>query len=149
MIAFRLAEGDKKVNTNVVVGTQNLVAVLISATIIKLFDMGKLVEDFSQGDLTVGSLNFLTMYCSNFALKFVDYPFMALAKSAKILPVILTGWITGVYKLTRSQVVIAITISAGLVIFNSKKMQNGLGNDSAFGIGLVLLSLLFDGFVNA
>ena len=47
----------------------------------------------------VGCLNFITMYCSNFALKFVNFPLMALAKSAKILPVILTGWLTGVYTL--------------------------------------------------
>merc|ERR1711934_822231 len=89
------------------------------------------------------------MYCSNFALKFVNYPFMVLAKSAKILPVILTGWLTGVYKLTWAQVAIAITISSGLVIFNSSKVQGGFADDSLFGIILVLVSLLFDGFVNS
>ena len=97
----------------------------------------------------MGTLNFLTMYCSNFALKFVNYPFMVLAKSAKILPVILTGWLTGVYKLTWAQVGIALTISSGLVIFNSSKMSGGFGDDSMFGVVLVLISLLFDGFVNS
>mmetsp|Transcript_4520 Transcript_4520/g.5607 ORF Transcript_4520/g.5607 Transcript_4520/m.5607 type:complete len:230 (-) Transcript_4520:238-927(-) len=89
------------------------------------------------------------MYCSNFALKFVSYPFMALAKSAKILPVILTGWLTGVYQLQKSQVLIALTISAGLVLFNTSKLKGGLFDDSLFGIVLVLMSLLFDGFVNS
>ena len=84
-------------NTNFVMGVQSLLAVFISSTIIKLFGMGSLFSDFSRGDAIVGSLNFATMYCSNFALKFVNYPFMALAKSAKILPVILTGWLSGVY----------------------------------------------------
>jgi len=73
---------------------------------------------------------------------------MALAKSAKILPVILTGWLRGVLDLTRGQVVIGITISSGLVIFSSNKIKNGF-NDSAWGIGLVLVSLLFDGFVSS
>lgn len=34
----------------------------------------------------VGALCFASMYCSNFALKFVNYPFVVLAKSAKIMP---------------------------------------------------------------
>ena len=117
--------------------------------IINYFKMGALFEDFTSGDLQLGALNFATMYCSNFALKFVNYPFMALAKSAKILPVILTGWLTGVYKLECSQVIIALAISTGLVIFNAKKLKGGLFDDSLFGIALVVMSLLFDGFVNS
>ena len=42
-----------------------------------------------------------------------------------------------------------MTISAGLVIFNAKKLKGGVFDDSLFGIGLVLTSLLFDGFVNS
>jgi hypothetical protein len=47
-------------------------------------------------------------------------------------------------------VCIAITISSGLVIFNSKKMT-GLEEESGnlFGVGLCLLSLMFDGFVSS
>lgn len=136
-------------NTNFVMGVQSVFAVIISTAIIKFFKLGPLMEGFSQGDLVVGSLNFCTMYCSNFALKFVNYPFMALAKSAKILPVILTGWLTGVYRLQRSQVFIAIAISCGLLVFNSGKMSGGFADDSWFGILLVITSLLFDGFVNS
>ena len=119
---FRIADKEKKLNTNFVMGMQSLIAVIISMSIIKIGGMGSLFADFSRGDLIVGTLNFLTMYCSNFALKFVNYPFVVLAKSAKILPVILTGWLIGVYKLTWAQVGIAITISTGLVIFNSNKV---------------------------
>ena len=129
-------------------GMQSLIAVLISMAIIKFGGMGSLFEDFSRGDLIVGILNFLTMYCSNFALKFVNYPFMVLAKSAKILSIILTGLLTGVYKLTWAQVGIAITITTGLIIFNSNKVAGGFADESIFGIVLVLVSLLFDGFVN-
>ena len=45
----------------------------ISTTIIKVCNMGSLFEPFSRGDLLVGGLNFITMYCSNFALKFVNF----------------------------------------------------------------------------
>jgi len=136
-------------NTNFVMGVQSLFACVISTVIIRVFKMGPLFNGFKRGDLVVGTLNFCTMYCSNFALKFVNYPFMALAKSAKILPVILTGWLTGAYNLQKSQVFIAITISLGLVVFNAKKVQGGFFDDSSFGIFLVVLSLLFDGFVNS
>ena len=87
------------------------------------------------------------MFCSNFALRYVSYPFVVLSKSAKILPVCLTGWLTGVYKLTWAQVCLAVTITAGLVIFNSNKVKNVSGDESLVGLGLVLASLMFDGFV--
>lgn len=92
-----LADKSKKMNANFVMGVQFFCSTIIATVIIKVCKMGPLFEDFSRGDLQLGTLNFLTMYCSNFALKFVSFPFMALAKSAKILPVILTGWLTGVY----------------------------------------------------
>lgn len=73
---------------------------------------------------------------------------MVLAKSAKVLPVVLTGWLLAVYKISMVQVLIAVTITAGLVIFNISKV-NGLQDESLYGIGLVMLSLLFDGLVGA
>ena len=92
----------------------------------------------------MGSLTFLSMVSSNYSLKFVNYPFMVLAKSAKVLPVIMTGWIRGVYKFRFDQAAIALSITTGLVIFNSSKMK-GLQNESVTGVSLVLLSLFFDG----
>lgn len=123
---------------------------LISATIIQTFKMGSLLGDFHKGDAVVGTLNFFTMYCSNFALKYVSYPFVVLAKSAKILPVCLTGWLIGVYKLTWTQTVLFLVISTGLIIFNfSKVKSSNIEDESIVGLVLVLASLLFDGFVNA
>ena len=110
--------------------------------------MGDLMSGFSRGDLIVGLLNFLTMYCSNFALKYVNYPFMVLAKSAKIMPVVITGWIRGIYKLSYMQMGLAVTISVGLVLFNSSKVQS-FEEDSSIGVILVLISLFFDGFTNS
>lgn len=42
--------------------------------------------------------------------------------------------------------IIGILISSGLVIFSSHKVKGGF-NDDIWGIGLVMVSLLFDGFV--
>jgi solute carrier family 35 (UDP-galactose transporter), member B1 len=124
--------------------------VIISSAIIRGFGMGSLLGEFHKGDAVVGTLNFCTMFCSNFALKYVSYPFVVLSKSAKILPVALTGWIIGVYQLTWTQTVLFFTISAGLVIFNMAKVkQEHIEDESPNGLVLVLASLLFDGFVNA
>lgn len=90
------------------------------------------------------------MFCSNFALRFVSYPFVVLAKSAKILPVCLTGWLLGVYKLNWTQIALFMFISSGLVVFNlSKVKKSNVADESVLGLVLVLASLLFDGFVNA
>ena len=87
--------------------------------------MGSLFGDLSQGDLIVAVLNFGGMFCSNFALKFIGFPVMVLAKSSKIIPVLFTGWFRGVYKITWAQVVISLTITSGLIIFSSNKFQGG------------------------
>lgn len=129
-------------------GVQSLIAVVIASVIIKFGDMGDLMTGFTRGDFLVGLLNFLTMYCSNFALKYVNYPFMVLAKSAKIMPVVITGWLRGIYKLSYMQIGLAVTISAGLVLFNSSKVKS-FEEDSPIGVALVLLSLFFDGFTNS
>ena len=99
--------------------------------------------------MIVGALNFFSVYCSNLALSFVNYPFMALAKSAKILPVILTGWLTGVYKLKLSQIIMAFAITFGLIIFHYNSSKGDYSKNSPIGILLVILSLTFDGFVNS
>ncbi len=143
-----MADKSKKINVSLVISIQAATAVLISSLIIKIFGMGTLWGSLNNGDLIVGGLNFATMFCSNYSIKFVNYPFMVLAKSAKVLPVVLTGWLLSVYKLTAAQIMIAVMITIGLVIFNISKV-NGIEDESLYGIALVLLSLLFDGLVGA
>lgn len=72
---------------------------------------------------------------------------MVLAKSSKILPVTFVGYFRGMYAITWANIIVSVIISAGLVIFNSGKMK-GLESDTSnyFGIGLVMASLLMDGF---
>jgi solute carrier family 35 (UDP-galactose transporter), member B1 len=145
-----LADKKKKLDTNFILGIQNIIAIALSASIISFFDLGSLFGEFHKGDGVIGVLNFCTSYCSNFSLKFVHYPVMALAKSAKILPVALTGWLLGVYKLTWTQTALFIMITSGLVVFNfNKEKSPNIEDESLFGLTLVGISLLFDGFVNA
>jgi len=88
------------------------------------------------------------MYCSNYALKFVNYPFVVLSKSAKIMPVIIMGSLRKVYTLHPVQYLLATLISIGLILFNSHKLTN-LETDNIVGILLVLGSLMFDGLTSS
>jgi solute carrier family 35 (UDP-galactose transporter), member B1 len=135
-------------NVSLVIALQAIIACSISSTIIQVFGMGSIVGSFHRSDLKVGMLNFATQFASNYSLKFVNYPFMVLAKSAKVLPVIFAGWARGIIKLRNDQFVIAVAISAGLIIFNSSKMS-GLADESLFGVALVLTSLMFDGLASS
>ena len=98
-------------------------AIVISSAIICVFKMDTLFGPMHRGDAVLGTLTFTSMICSNYSLRFVNYPFMVLAKSAKVLPVVLIGLVRGVYKFRLDQEVITLAISAGLVIFNLKKMK--------------------------
>lgn len=86
-------------------------------------------------------------------MKRVSFPFVVLAKSAKVIPVILVGKLRGVYNPTTKQYLIAFFISVGLIIFNlnkilnSKKKEGHEESNAEFlgGLGLLFLSLAFDG----
>ena len=85
------------------------------------------------------------MYSSKLALNYASQQFLALAKCINILPVILIGWLRGVHPLTRTQVIIAITITSGLLVFSL--VQIAKLDDDIYGVGVVLICLLIDGIV--
>ena len=80
--------------------------------------MGSIRDNCLKEDILVGSLCLCSNYCSNQSLKFVNYPFMALSKSNKILSVIMVGWVMGTQPFILSQAIVAIIIVIGLIIFN-------------------------------
>ena len=68
--------------------------------------------------------NWGTMNFSHMAMKVVSYPLVVLAKSAKIIPVIVVGTLRGVYHPTVTQMVTAVFITFGLLLFNSAKVSH-------------------------
>jgi UDP-galactose transporter B1 len=141
-----LSDKELALSVSFMICIEAVLSCLFSAIIIKVGDMGDIFASMNGQDLKVGLLNFFSKQASNNALKFVSYPFTVLAKSAKILPVIAVGTIRGVYKPNLVQAIIAISITSGLILFNSGKLE-GLEEDSGnwIGISLVLLSLALDG----
>lgn len=58
----------------------------MTSVVLKMSYSQPLSSCLTRRDFLVGLLCFCSMYCSNYALKFVNYPFMVLSKSAKIMP---------------------------------------------------------------
>ena len=105
----------------------------MSCIVLKSSYNASLSDHLTYRDFMLGGLTFGSMYCSNFALKFVNYPFVVLSKSAKIMPgkicrfnhsiiVIIVGSIRKIYKLHTVQYLLATLITIGLVLFNYQKV---------------------------
>ena len=122
--------------------------VVIASLIIKCFGMGNLVVDFTKEDLLASVLNIGAMCCSNWSLKFISFPLMALSKSSKLIPVMIIGSITGVFKLTWPKVIVSSGITIGLIMFSWEKFQGGFEGESIKGVFLLLVSLAFGGFTS-
>jgi len=88
------------------------------------------------------------MFASNYALNYISYPTQALAKSCKMIPVMLSRIIINgkSYKLREYMTVLLIT--AGIAWFMLSKDSKGKGETatSLFGLFLLFLSLALDGF---
>lgn len=86
------------------------------------------------------------MYASNWALSFVNYPTQVLAKSCKMIPVMLMRIVINGkrYKLREYVNVVLITIGISVFTFYSKKAK-GEASNSLFGLFLLFASLALDG----
>ena len=94
--------------------------------------------------LLPGSTFILAMYCSNESLKFVNYPTQALAKSCKMIPVLLVDTLFYGKKHGLGKFVFVAFVTAGIVMFRSKSHDSEEHN-SLYGLGLLFISLIMDG----
>lgn len=94
------------------------------------------------------------MFSSNLALGYMSYPAQALAKSCKLIPVMLSRFlIMKEVKYTRREVIQVVAITAGIGIFMLGADGGGHGGSakkeketSWLGLGLCILSLALDGY---
>eukprot|EP00746_Dinoflagellata_sp_MGD_P163179 gnl/MRDRNA2_/MRDRNA2_91083_c0_seq1.p1 gnl/MRDRNA2_/MRDRNA2_91083_c0~~gnl/MRDRNA2_/MRDRNA2_91083_c0_seq1.p1 ORF type:complete len:319 (+),score=67.09 gnl/MRDRNA2_/MRDRNA2_91083_c0_seq1:106-1062(+) len=86
-------------------------------------------------------------FSSNESLKHVSYPIQALAKSSKTIPAMFGSFFSG-KKFSTIQWIAAFTITVGCAVFSMSGKKAGGGiQASAFGVMLLVCSLLGDGFV--
>ncbi|XP_042515144.1 UDP-galactose/UDP-glucose transporter 3 [Macadamia integrifolia] len=88
------------------------------------------------------------------ALKYISYPAQVLAKSSKMIPVMLMGTLVYGIKYTLPEYVCTFLVAGGVSAFallkTSSKTISKLAHPNApLGYGLCFLNLAFDGFTNA
>lgn len=85
------------------------------------------------------------MSSSNEALKYVSYAFQALAKSCKMIPVMLGNVVIGNKKYRLKEYLVVLVITAGVVLFNTSKRKTSDTSSSTTGLLLLGASLALDG----
>eukprot|EP00270_Netrium_digitus_P010905 TRINITY_DN341_c0_g1_i4.p1 TRINITY_DN341_c0_g1~~TRINITY_DN341_c0_g1_i4.p1 ORF type:complete len:357 (+),score=3.43 TRINITY_DN341_c0_g1_i4:166-1236(+) len=88
------------------------------------------------------------------ALKYISYPAQVLAKSSKMIPVMLAGAIIYGVRYTLPEYICTILVAAGVSSFalfksSSKAMKKIAHPNPLFGYTLCLINLALDGFTNA
>ncbi|PSR85048.1 UDP-galactose/UDP-glucose transporter like [Actinidia chinensis var. chinensis] len=88
------------------------------------------------------------------ALKYISYPAQVLAKSSKMIPVMLMGTIVYGIRYTLPEYVCSFLVAGGVSIFalsktSSKTISKLAHPNASLGYGLCFLNLAFDGFTNA
>ncbi|CAB4295193.1 unnamed protein product [Prunus armeniaca] len=88
------------------------------------------------------------------ALKYISYPAQVLAKSSKMIPVMLMGTLVYKQRYSFPEYVCTLLVAGGVSIFallkTSSKTISKLAHPNApLGYGLCFLNLAFDGFTNA
>lgn len=109
----------------------------------------KLLGYTGMYDLFVASFTYvLSMVCTNYALTHVSYPSQVLLKSAKMVPVVIGGFLLFNKRYPWYDYFAVVGITSALVGFNLGKanMPTSTSTSSILGLVLLCISLLCDGF---
>lgn len=86
------------------------------------------------------------MFFSNEALKYVSYPFQSLAKSCKMIPVLISRVLVLRVRYPTSKYVVVLVMTLGISLFQGSKMLSSSGpSTEMYGVLLLLASLVLDG----
>ena len=95
---------------------------------------------------------FAAMTATNEAIFYASYPSATLAKSCKLIPTMFVGYFFEHHRYSTEEVLGVVLISVGIVVFNLSRIysqQRDDSRDSPYGIFLLILSLVIDGFTNS
>ena len=106
--------------------------------------LGEKKETIPMKEAWMPGFTFVTaMFFSNLALQYVSYPMQALAKSSKMIPVMIGGLLFRSEKYSLLQYMQVALVTMGISIFQWK--SGGSKSDNIHGVLLLLLSLVMDG----
>eukprot|EP01095_Lingulamoeba_sp_RSL-Kostka_P000591 TRINITY_DN10867_c0_g1_i1.p1 TRINITY_DN10867_c0_g1~~TRINITY_DN10867_c0_g1_i1.p1 ORF type:complete len:349 (+),score=65.79 TRINITY_DN10867_c0_g1_i1:43-1089(+) len=86
------------------------------------------------------------MFCSNYALNFVDYPTQVIGKACKPIPVMIMNMVINKNVYTWKKWVAILVIVAGIALFFYNPNKIGSKKTDMTGVVFLCLSLGFDGF---
>lgn len=89
----------------------------------------------------------MSMLCTNYALTHVNYPTQILVKSAKMVPIIVGGFMLFGRRYPLYDYVAVIVITGALIMFNFSKKKSVHETEETFlGLLFLVISLVCDGF---
>jgi len=93
--------------------------------------------------------NILSSVCQYEALRYVSFPTQVVAKSCKMIPVMLMGYVVTGTRYSSLEYIVAITITTGAVIFKLYEVNDAPVQNTEF-VGIVLISayMMFDSFTS-
>ncbi|XP_022945255.1 UDP-galactose/UDP-glucose transporter 3-like isoform X1 [Cucurbita moschata] len=133
---------------------QNVVCLIWSYIMIKLWSSRSTVGAPWWTYWSAGITNTIGPAMGIEALKYISYPAQVLAKSSKMIPVMLMGTLVYGIKYTFPEYLCTFLVAGGVSTFallkTSSKTISKLAHPNApLGYGLCFLNLAFDGFTNA
>ncbi|XP_010242408.1 PREDICTED: UDP-galactose/UDP-glucose transporter 3 [Nelumbo nucifera] len=133
---------------------QNVVCLFWSFIMIKLWSRSSAGHAPWWSYWSAGITNTIGPAMGIEALKYISYPAQVLAKSSKMIPVMLMGTLVYGIKYTFPEYVCTLLVAGGVSAFallktSSKTISKLARPNAPLGYGLCFLNLAFDGFTNA
>ncbi|XP_025690719.2 UDP-galactose/UDP-glucose transporter 3 isoform X1 [Arachis hypogaea] len=133
---------------------QNVICLIWSYIMIKIWPSGSSGGAPWWSYWSCGITNTIGPAMGIEALKYISYPAQVLAKSSKMIPVMLMGTIVYGIRYTFPEYVCTFLVAGGVSTFallktSSKTMSKLAHPNAPLGYGLCFLNLTFDGFTNA
>eukprot|EP00920_Eleutheroschizon_duboscqi_P007549 GHVT01017187.1.p1 GENE.GHVT01017187.1~~GHVT01017187.1.p1 ORF type:complete len:468 (-),score=48.76 GHVT01017187.1:553-1956(-) len=108
--------------------------------------MFKQVDSYAVQQLALTSISYtLAMLCTNYALTHVNYPTQVLVKSAKMVPIVIGGFLVFGKTYPWYDYVSVAVVTVSLAVFNMMRMSSSSGHQTITGLLLLVVSLVCDG----
>mmetsp|Transcript_32238 Transcript_32238/g.55733 ORF Transcript_32238/g.55733 Transcript_32238/m.55733 type:complete len:234 (+) Transcript_32238:66-767(+) len=124
---------------------QYVISLLVSRLFMTLTHIDRQVLEFSPLKAAHALVSSIAILLTNSSLTYVSYPTQILAKSCKVLPVMLGGLFIKHHQYTSLQYLSVAFVTIGIVTFNMMGAKSG-GTDTAIGLSLLFAALMADGF---
>ncbi|CAI7787917.1 unnamed protein product [Closterium sp. NIES-53] len=133
---------------------QSLVCSVVAFLMLKILGTNMTVQPPLLSYWLPGVTNTIGPACGLIALKYISYPAQVLAKSSKMIPVMLAGAIIYGVRYTLPEYVCTLLVAGGVSMFalfksSSKAMSKLASPNAPLGYTLCFLNLGLDGFTNA